>query len=144
MHEGLGQALLIQGKFEEGLRSLETARRIEPGKISVLAKMGDMFTRLGRDEDALRIYRDLVERRPNEVGALQRLGGAAFRLRLYVECEAAVTRVVTLAPDLYEGRMDLGFVQQQLEKLDLAESSFREAARSTRDWATRTRRSATC
>src|SRR5688572_17464346 len=61
-HEGLAEALLHQGKTAEALACFETARRLEPGRVSVLVKLGGLHMRLGSPEVALALYRELVER----------------------------------------------------------------------------------
>jgi tetratricopeptide (TPR) repeat protein len=129
MHEGLAQALALQGKLEPALASYETARRLEPGRASVLHNMGELYTRQGRHDLAANVYRELVVRYPNDVEALERLSGAAFRLRLYPEAEAILLRALALQPDNHHGWMDLGLVQHQQNRLERAEQSFREAAR---------------
>jgi len=128
-HEGLGQSLLLQGNLDQALKSFETARRIEPGRASVLYSIGEIHTKRGSHAEAARIYRDLVVLQPNDIKALERLSGAAFRLKQYPEAEALTMRALALQPANYYGWMDLGLIQQQQDRLARAEHSFREAAR---------------
>jgi tetratricopeptide (TPR) repeat protein len=128
-HEGLAEALLQQGKAGEALKSLEIARRIEPGRASVLVKLGQLYTAVGRPDGAIATYRTLVERFPASVDALRLLADASARARLLQDAESVLRRAVALAPQRPEVWMELANALFQQDKLDDAEQSVREALR---------------
>jgi tetratricopeptide (TPR) repeat protein len=128
-HEGLAEALLQQGKAGEALKSLEIARRLEPGRSSVLVKLGGLYTALGNHDSALAMYRSLVDRSPSNVDALRLLADAACRVGLLRDAETVLVRAATLAPQRAEVWMELGRVQLQHDRFERAEHSLREALR---------------
>jgi tetratricopeptide (TPR) repeat protein len=128
-HEGLAEALLQQGKAAEAANSLEIARRLEPGRTSVLVKLGGLYRALGKHDGALAVYKTLVERSPSSVDALRLLADAADRVGLLRDAEAVLARAAALAPQRAEIWMELGRVQLEQDKFERAEQSLREALR---------------
>ena len=51
-HEGLAEALILQGKLVEALECLDRATELEPGSASIRMKRAKVLTGLGRDDDA--------------------------------------------------------------------------------------------
>ena len=57
-HEGLAEALIMQGRLNEALESLERAAELEPGSASIRMKKAKVLTGMGRDGDATREFEE--------------------------------------------------------------------------------------
>jgi tetratricopeptide (TPR) repeat protein len=64
-----GLELLQAGKFHEALTSLRLALRDAPGDAAVLQQIAIAQTRIGTTDEAIRTYRQVLERDPHAVGA---------------------------------------------------------------------------
>jgi len=78
-HEGLAEALIMQGRLPEALESLERAEALEPGNASVRMKKAKVLTGLGRDDDANREFEASFKLTPHREALvrglrLQRMG----------------------------------------------------------------------
>jgi Flp pilus assembly protein TadD len=64
-----GVALLREEKFHEALTSFRLALRESPGDTDVLLQMGVVYTKIGTTDEALRVYRRVLELKPHASGA---------------------------------------------------------------------------
>ncbi|MDQ3557120.1 MAG: tetratricopeptide repeat protein [Gemmatimonadota bacterium] len=64
-----GSALLLQEKFHEALTSFRLALRQNPSDTDVLQQIAVTYTRIGTTEEAVRIYRRVLELKPHASGA---------------------------------------------------------------------------
>ena len=72
---------------------------------------------------------DVLVKNPEDVDAMRLLSGLAMRASQWRDAEAMLKRTLELAPDFYQGWMDLGLAQQELDKPDEAQQSYRRAGR---------------
>jgi tetratricopeptide (TPR) repeat protein len=160
-HEGLAEALIMQGKLAESLASLERAAELEPGSASIRMKKAKVLTALGRDDDATKqfeasfklaphreelvrglglqrmgklkeaekIYRDVLLNDPGNVDALRLLAGVAMRAKQWGDAEIMLERALEIAPDFFQGWMDLGLARQEQDKTDAALQALARASR---------------
>lgn len=61
-----GTQLLEQGFHLQATVSLEQARRLEPGKISILEALGRAYFHARRYREAAGVFGEVVERRPDD------------------------------------------------------------------------------
>lgn len=61
-----GTDLLEQRLYAQAAISLEQARRLEPGKISILEALGRAYFHVQRYRQAAAVFGEVVERRPDE------------------------------------------------------------------------------
>jgi len=159
-HEGLAEALMMQGKLPEALASLERAAELEPGSASIRMKRARVLTGLGRGDEATeefeasfklapyredlvrglslqrmgnlkeaeKIYRDVLLKDPGNVDALRLLAGIAMRAKQWGDAEALLERALEIAPDFFQGWMDLGLSRQEQDKTDAALEAFARVA----------------
>ena len=159
-HEGLAEALMMQGKLPEALASLERAAELEPGSATIRMKKARVLTGLGRGDEATqeyeasfkltpyredlvrglslqrmgnlkeaeKIYRDVLIKDPGNVDALRLLAGVAMRAKQWGDAEALLERALELAPDFFQGWMDLGLARQEQDKTDAALEAFARVA----------------
>lgn len=160
-HEGLAEALIMQGKLPEALESLKRAELLEPGSASIHMKQAQVLTALGRDGDATRqfeesfrltpyreelvrgmrlqrmgnlreaerIYRDVLLRDPENVDALRLLAGIAMRAKQWGDAEVLLQKALDIAPDFYQGWMDLGLAHQEQDDIEAALEAYDRAVR---------------
>ena len=160
-HEGLAEALIMQGKLPEALESLERAAELEPGSASIRMKKAKVLTGLGRDDEATqefetsfrltphreelvrglglqrmgklkeaeKVYRDVLLKDPDNVDALRLLAGIAMRAKQWGDAEALLERALEIAPDFFQGWMDLGLARQEQDKTDAALQAYARVQR---------------
>ena len=78
-HEGLAEALIMQGRLPEALEALERAAELEPGSASIRMKKAKVLTGLGQDDDATREFEESFKLTPHREDLvrglnLQRMG----------------------------------------------------------------------
>lgn len=61
-----GSDLLEQRLYAQAAISLEQARRLEPGKISILEALGRTYFHAQRYSEAAGVFGEIVERRPDD------------------------------------------------------------------------------
>jgi len=111
---------------------LEAVRRRCPGKVDVLHALGDLYTRVGRYEEGLRIDEQLVRRQPGDPYAWYNLACSHALLGQRREALAALRRAVELGYDDYEWMMqdqDLASLRGLDEFRDLVRVVKRKAQR---------------
>ena len=160
-HEGLAEALIMQGRLPEALEALERAAELEPGSASIRTKKAKVLTYMGKGDDATRefeesfrltphredlvrglslqrmgnvreaekVFRDVLLKDPANVDALRLLAGVAMRAKQWGDAEMLLDRALELAPDYYQGWMDLGAARQEQDKTEEAVEAFRNVMR---------------
>lgn len=160
-HEGLAEALILQGKLVEALESLDRAAKLQPGSASIRMKRAKVLTGLGRDNDASaefeqsfkltphrenlvrglqkqrmgnlkeaeQIYRQVLMQDPDNVDALRLMAGVAMRAKQWGDAEILLEKALSLAPDFFQGWMDLGLARQEQDKVSQALEAYKRATR---------------
>jgi tetratricopeptide (TPR) repeat protein len=64
-----GEQLLRQDKLHEALTSFRIALREKPNDTDVLLQMAMVYTRIGTTEEAVRLYRRVLDIKPHASGA---------------------------------------------------------------------------
>ena len=87
-HEGLAEALIMQGRLPEALASLERAEELEPGSASIRMKKAKVLTGLGKDDDATREFEASFKLTPHREDlvrglGLQRMGNVREAEKIY-------------------------------------------------------------
>lgn len=87
-HEGLAEALILQGKLAEALESLQRADKLEPGNASIKMKQARVLTALGRDDEATPYFEESFKLTPYREElvrglALQRSGNLREAEKIY-------------------------------------------------------------
>lgn len=87
-HEGLAEALIMQGRLPEALASLERAEELEPGSASIRMKKAKVLTGLGKDDEATREFETSFKLTPHREElvrglGLQRMGNVREAEKIY-------------------------------------------------------------
>ncbi len=123
----LGRVLAALGRGQDADAAFEASFKLTPFREQLVR--GLELQRLGSLEEAEKIYRDVLLRNPDDVDALRLLSGLAMRVRQWGDAEVMLKRALEIAPDFYQGWMDLGLAQQEQDKLEEAHESFLRAGR---------------
>lgn len=123
----LGRVLAALGRATEADEAFEASFRLTPYREDLVR--GLELQRAGNLKAAEKIYRGVLVKNPEDVDAMRLLSGLAMRASQWRDAEAMLKRALDLAPDFYQGWMDLGLTQQELDKPDEAQQSYRRASR---------------
>ncbi len=103
-HLALGEVFEKQGRFEAAARHWRSALDIHPLDATALERLAVLRLREARYEDAVPLYRRLVEATPFVAQAHVNLGEALYRAGQHPESLLALERALDLAPDLEAAR----------------------------------------
>ncbi|MEH6605946.1 MAG: tetratricopeptide repeat protein, partial [Pseudomonadales bacterium] len=159
-HEIHGDLLLVEGKYEEAIKSYEETKRLDPRRNKIEDKLkkarqlvkastfhdGDTsspngyaaeinqateFETNGEPEKAEAIYRDILRQNPNHVEAMRLLAVIAKAHKKYGDAELLLKRAVSLAPDYARAWLELSSTQQKQEKHEEAINSAQQVVNLT-------------
>jgi tetratricopeptide (TPR) repeat protein len=121
----LGEAAWARRDYQEAERGFATARRLEPRSALASLNLGLALARLGREQEALSLLREVTARRPRWGFAWRHLGKLQADAGDLPAADEAVRRATRLAPASPEAWMERSRVS--LLRSDLADSE--ESAR---------------
>jgi tetratricopeptide (TPR) repeat protein len=99
------------------------------------ARLGLVFSKEGRLDEAISQYREALRLKPNDADAHYDLANALYRKRLWDEAIGQYREDLKLSPDDPEGHNNLGVVLFQKGNLNEAITQFQEALRLKPDYA---------
>jgi tetratricopeptide (TPR) repeat protein len=106
------------------LDRLRTAYQADPANRDTGANLAQWYTDLGWFNEAIGIYRELVERHPGDYSLLLDYGNILFKRLNCNEALAIFRKLTVMKPDRLEGWNNLGIIQLTLEKYADAKLSF--------------------
>lgn len=128
-----GLFCIAERKFDEGLENLQGALDLGPGteenRLAVLNAMGICYMELGKDEDALTKFREVV----NKPGLFSRyeayynMGVVYLRQQKYLDAEAVFQKVLEENPGYFKAYNKLGMLKAQKGDWPGAAISFKKA-----------------
>jgi tetratricopeptide (TPR) repeat protein len=89
------------GRFPQALDLCEQALLRQPGSATVLGRKGRILRRLGRHEEALVLYRQILQRDPDETGAVLGLADSLVVLKQRDEAIQLLQEAVSKRPCLH-------------------------------------------
>jgi tetratricopeptide (TPR) repeat protein len=113
-HHWFGTSLGDLGRFDESLKELDKARRLNPASAAIQADRGIILFKAGRGEEALAVLRQLAVAEPAFISPHRYLAGIAFATKDLTGYLAEARIVANLIHD-----------QAALETLDQAERGLR-------------------
>ena len=119
-----------QSRREEAVQRMETLTAANPGQVYLLIRLAGMYENLGRDEEAVRVYRQVTEQGPNAL-AFDRLGVLLYRADQKEEALRLWSRSVETDPYLLEARLSLAAHYLSERNLPQARKTVDEALRFT-------------
>lgn len=120
------KVLTALGRDDEATEQFEESFKLTPHREDLVRGLG--LQRMGNVQEAEKIYRDVLLKDPANVDALRLLASVAMRAKQWGDAEAMLERALELAPDFYQGWMDLGLARQEQDKMDAALQAFARVA----------------
>ncbi len=114
----LAHVLASMGKADEADSVYETAFGLAPDKRR-LAEAAEHL-RYGRLAESEQLCKELLEKNPDDVNALRIRAKTAGEQDRWPRAERLLRRVLTLAPDFHDARLDLAGALKRLGRLDEA------------------------
>jgi len=131
LHHIRGSSYYQTGRFQEAVRELTAANRIQRGNFSNILQLGISHFRLGNLDQARTFLDQALSIRPNSQEAREfmglvdfRLGSDALKSGNYAEAARLFTSSVTLNPDDSEAWFNLGLAYLFSDNLMKAEEAF--------------------
>jgi protein O-GlcNAc transferase len=123
----LGNLLADRNEPASAIAVFERALQLFPGHPGLMINLGAQLDRIGAPARAERCYRDVLNRRPDEVAALANLAHLLFMQERYADALGAYDRLVAVAPDAPADVWNNRGVCQKHARDRGAEASFRRA-----------------
>lgn len=121
------KVLTGMGRDDDATREFEESFKLTPHREDLVR--GLSLQRMGNIREAEKIYRDVLLKDPSNVDALRLLAGVAMRAKQWGDAEMLLERALELAPDYFQGWMDIGMARQEQDKTDGAIEAYRRAIR---------------
>jgi tetratricopeptide (TPR) repeat protein len=125
--ETLGSVYLILGRDDAAATQLTEVLRWEPHRRDTHLRLGEIRSKQGRFAEAIRHFRFLVERRPQDTEALRKLGAALAASGRADSGAAVLERAASIAPQDLAVRLLFGRVLAMAGRLDEAAEQFARA-----------------
>lgn len=123
-HQGLGLALLAQGKLGPAEAELRRAVEMDPGLWKAQNALGLLYNRMGRPEQALPHLRAALNERPRLAILNNNLGVSYMLLNELDAAEASFRKALALDPNFKLAGNNLGLVQAKRGRWQEALTSF--------------------
>jgi len=131
-HKKLGQALAAIGRGEDADEQFEEYFEKDPEAGAVA--IGANHLRSGRKDEAIKVFRDVLRKNPENVSAIRYLGLTYFREeKNFEEAEAWLRRATSIAPDFTAAWMNLGPVLLEMNKHMEAIECYKSALKAAPD-----------
>ena len=121
------KVLIGLGEDDDATKEIEAAIKLTPYRDDLVR--GLSLQRMGNVREAEDIYRSVLMKDPGNVDALRLMAGIAMRARQWGDAEMLLERALEIAPDFYQGWMDLGIARQEQDKTDDALEAYQHVIR---------------
>lgn len=99
VHNDLGVLYLQSGQSEKTLQHYERASTLEPQNTVYKKNLADFYwVKLGRLEDALKTYVEILETQPEDIETLMSLGNVCVALQRYADARVFFDRILEIEP----------------------------------------------
>ncbi len=121
------KVLTVLGKDDDATREFEESFKLTPHREDLVRGLN--LQRMGNIREAEQIYRSVLLKDPSNVDALRLMAGVAMRAKQWGDAEMLLERALELAPDYYQGWMDIGMARQEQDKTDAAIEAYEHVTR---------------
>ena len=122
----LGNALAVQGRFEEAIDQFQRALRIDPNDPDATYNLGNALAQQGNFEVAGKQLQHALEINPGNAMAAYDLGNVRARQGRFEEAIDQFQRALKIDPRLTRAHYNVGSLLSQQGKLDEAITHFRQ------------------
>ena len=123
----LGKVLTGLGRDDDAGKAFEESFKLTPHREQLVK--GLQLQRMGNLREAEHIYRDVLTKDPDDVDALRLLAGLAMRKRQWGDAGVLLQKALEIAPDFFQGWMDLGLAYQEQDRMTEALEALSHAMR---------------
>ena len=127
LHNNLGVALTSAGQLAEAKKHLEKAVKLNPNFGEARNNLAVLQSQSGEHIEAVDTLAKLARQNPNDVNVLRNYGQALNLIGQFEKSVDVFDKVVALAPDLYEGWLDLAVALTQIQCDAEAHEAFARA-----------------
>ncbi|MBH8572546.1 tetratricopeptide repeat protein [Nostocaceae cyanobacterium CENA369] len=117
-----------------GIASIFVINSINAKNATELSKQGNTLFELQRYPDALAVYQQAVDIRPNYAQGWNGQGKTLFALKRYKEALSAYDKAIQIQPDYVDAWSGRGFTLQNLQRYSEAIASFDKALQLHNDY----------
>jgi tetratricopeptide (TPR) repeat protein len=128
-HYDLGDALVHEGRLDEGIARLREALRMNPDSGDAHYDLGTALLQQGRAAEAMAEFREACRINPADAKAHSNLGVALCQQGRVEEGIAQYRQALEIDPAFAEAHGNLGYALFQLGRIDDAIAEYREALR---------------
>jgi Flp pilus assembly protein TadD len=128
-HYGLGNALMVQGRFPEAAASYEQVLRLRPRQIEAHNNLGVALAEQGVMAEAVAHYEEALRLQPTYAEAHFNWGNALKSLQHFEAAAEQYREAVRLRPNWSGAHNNLGLVAARMGQFDEASSHYAEALR---------------
>jgi tetratricopeptide (TPR) repeat protein len=115
-----GSALVLMGKYEEGIKCLDMALAINPNNEVTWVNKGNAHSKLGEHDTAMECYRRAIECNPFYEIAWNNLGNAYARQKNYVEALKHYNRALKINGRYDDAWINKGYVLAKMGRREQA------------------------
>lgn len=126
--------LRLRALIEAGFNDMQSAERdlkqaisLAPGNISITLNYANLLWKIGRDADALAMYKQALQSDPNNHAALTALGYLSRDMKDPVAAEQYFLKLAQLYPNDYVAYFALGDLYTAGQKYDRAQANYEKA-----------------
>ncbi len=136
--ETLSRASSIDPEFEQLLAFAEKLSEKIPGNYHSKVILGDAYSRIERDDDAVYVLEEAVSRNPDNFIAYFVLGHAYMKMGDSENAEESLRKTIEVNPDFLKGYIYLGFFHAREGNYDEAEKVYIKGIRKNEELGNRT------
>jgi Flp pilus assembly protein TadD len=112
-HIQLGRVLAAEGKNEDAIAELQAGAKLAPTDVSVQRDLADLYSTMGKKDEAEAAYRALLAANPNDAELHHSLGKSLLGQKKFVDAQKEFLAAVRLKPDFGEAYANLAFVASE-------------------------------
>jgi tetratricopeptide (TPR) repeat protein len=128
-HLDRGYKRFVDDAFDAALEEYRAALAIDPRCALAYNRMGNVYGKMGRAEDAIEAYRNATVAAPKDVTGFVNLGTAYRNLGLHGEAIKAYEGVLEIDPDDMAALTSLAHLYLATDRFDEAEGAFNRVIR---------------
>ncbi len=124
---GLGLAMCSEGQVDEGMEWVSRAVKIDAESPKVLTARSGCLAHAGRFDEAVALWKNVLQAKPQDAAALDALGDLYSRKQDFAQAAAYYTQAATIDPKNAETQANLGNALLRLNKFPEATEAFQRA-----------------